>query len=287
MTASEQQSSTSPSWLGLWPWAALVLILGVANAPVLIGLFDTWRLSYSETGHGFIAAPLALYTAWLKKDELLTLPRKGDFAGVVLMIFCILLVTFSQIAQWVFFSQLGMWLILVGAIWFLLGKRWLTSLAFPLFLLFLTIPPPSFLYTRVTFELQLLASRLGEFGLSALGYSVLREGNILRMVGGDLSVAEACSGIRSLVTLLFFVTVYGYFVVETPRRRWALVLAALPLAVLANGARIVATGVMAQYDRSLAEGFTHELSGYVTLFAAGLLCVFVEQSWPRGKQATA
>lgn len=287
MTASEQQPSSSLSWLGLWPWVALLLILAAANASVLIGLFDTWRLSYSETGHGFIAAPLAIYTAWLKKDELLTLPRAGSVKGLVLMIFSILLVTISQIAQWVFFSQLAVWLTLVGAIWFLLGKRWLTSLAFPLFLLFLTIPPPSFLYTRLTFELQLLASRLAEFGLDALGYSVFREGNILRMVGGDLNVAEACSGIRSLVTLVFFVTVYGYFVVEKPRRRWALVLTAVPLAVLANGLRIVATGVMTQYDRSLAEGFTHELSGYVTLFATGLLCVFAEQSWPGGKQATA
>lgn len=287
MTVSQQHTSHSLAWGRLWPWFLLLLLLGAANAPVLIGLFDTWRISYSETGHGFIAAPLAVYTAWLKKDELLALPRNGSPRGMILVSVSVLLVTFAQIAQWIFFSQLGTWLSLIGIVWYLLGWPWIKSLTFPLFLLFLTIPPPSFLYTRITFELQLLASRLAEFGLSSLGYSVLREGNILRMVGGDLSVAEACSGIRSLITLLFFVTVYGYFVVETVRRRWALVLAAVPLAVLANGIRIVATGIMAQYDRSLAEGFTHELSGYVTLFATGLLCVMAEQSWPRGRQAAA
>ncbi len=107
----------------------------------------------------------------------------------------------------------------------------------------------------------------------------MREVYILQMVGERLNVAEACSGIRSLVTLLFFVTVYGYFMVPRPLSRWILVAAAIPIAVLANALRIVATGVLSQYNKELAHGITHEASGYVTLFAGGLACILLERAF--------
>ncbi|MDL5050779.1 exosortase/archaeosortase family protein [Oscillatoria amoena NRMC-F 0135] len=188
------------------PVFCLLLFAAVlaANAPVVAGLGKTWWISYSEMGHGFLAPPLALYIAWLKKDHLRELPVAGAPAGLFLTISAMLLILVSHLAQWIFFSQIGLWLLLVGAIWYLLGWQWLKALRFSIFLLALAIPPPSFLYTRVTFEMQLLASRMGELGLEGLGYSVLREGNILHLPGERLSVAEACSGIRSLVTLVFF-----------------------------------------------------------------------------------
>jgi exosortase len=243
-------------------------------------------VSYAETGHGFIAPPLAAYLIWQRKDELKTLPLNGNRAGLWLVILCSLLVTLSHLAQWIFFSQVSLWAMLVGSVWYLGGSAWIKALRFPFLLLFLTIPPPSFLYTRLTFELQLLASRLGELGLELLGYSVLREGNVLHMVGEKLSVAEACSGIRSLVTLLFFVTIYGYFMLPGNRARILLVSMAIPVAILANGLRIVATGVLSQYDRELAHGITHDISGYITLFAGGLLCILFEQALRRKEVAS-
>jgi exosortase len=258
------------------------------NWPVIQGLFVTWWVSYAETGHGFIAPPLALYVAWQKRSELARLPIAGSAVGLAIVGGAIALVALAQLAQWIFFSQFGLWCILFGSLVYLLGWHWVKALGFSLFLLFLTIPPPSFLYARLTFEMQLLASRLAEAGLEGLGYSVLREGNILQLVGERLNVAEACSGIRSLMTLLFFVIVYGYFVLENARSRWFLALAAIPVAVLANGLRIVATGVAASYDRELAHGFTHEISGYVTLFGGGITCILLERlfhRWQTGKAA--
>lgn len=274
------ESSSSPGiekhyWWGL----AILLLLG--NAPVLASLARTWWYGYAEMGHGLIAVPLAVYVLWLKKENFKTLPIAGSASGLWLFSGALCLIVVSVLAQWIFFSQIGFWFLIVGSVWYLLGSNWLRELGFPLLLLLLAIPPPTFLYTRVTFELQLLASRLGEFGLETLGYSVLREGNILRMANINLSVAEACSGIRSLITLLFFVIVYGYFMVDSTRTRFILALAAIPIAVFMNSVRIVASGVLSQIDRSLAEGFTHELSGYITLFSAGALCILLEQQLHR------
>jgi exosortase len=260
----------------VWPGALLFLVFAWANAPVVSALFRTWWVSYAETGHGFIAPPLAAYLIWQKRHALAALPLAGNGLGLWVVAVCSLIAVLSHVAQWIFFSQLSLWFTIAGSIWYLAGTAWLKALRFPLLLLFLTIPPPSFLYTRLTFELQLLASRLGEMGLEILGYSVLREGNILHMVGEKLSVAEACSGIRSLVTLLFFVTIYGYFMLPNASSRILLIALAVPVAILANGFRIIATGVLSQYDRNLAHGITHDISGYITLLAGGALCVFFE-----------
>lgn len=268
----------------LWLLALVGLWLVAVNAPVIQGLFVTWWVSYPEAGHGFLAPPLALYIVWQKRAVLARLPIQGSSAALWLILPAALLVVVAQVAQWIFFSQTALWCVVAGSLWYLLGAPWVKALRFPLFLLFLTIPPPSFLYTRLTFEMQLLASRLAESGLELLGYSVLREGNILQMVGERLNVAEACSGIRSLVALLFFVIVYGYFVVEKPASRWLLALSALPIAILANGLRIIATGVLTQYNRELAHGFTHELSGYLTLLAGGGACILLEQFLSRRRE---
>lgn len=277
MIVAEPKATLSPSrWASpIWLLAGLLMLLLAVNATVIVELFRTWWFSYAEMGHGFIAPPLALYVLWHKREDLASLPVRGSAWAFALVVVCTLLIVAASFARWVFPSQLALWALLVGLLAFLLGWNWVRALAFPLLLLLLTIPPPSFLYTRVTFELQLLASRLGEFGLELLGYSVLREGNVLRTVGGTLSVAEACSGIRSLVTLFFFFVVYGYFLVPENRIRWILLLAVAPVAVVANGLRIICTGVLVQYNPVLAEGLTHEMSGYVTLFLGGAFLVAV------------
>jgi exosortase len=111
---------------------------------------------------------------------------------------------------------------------------------------------------------------LGEVCLEALGYSVLREGNILEMVGVKLSVEEACSGIRSLLAIFFMCVLYNYFFVEGWPMKTLLLLMAIPVAIVGNAVRIVATGVAGQYNPALVSGATHEAFGYVTVVAAAV-----------------
>jgi exosortase len=133
------------------------------------------------------------------------------------------------------------------------------------------IPIPAVLLNQITFPLQLLASRLASAVLPLFSVPVLREGNIIHLPAMPLEVAEACSGIRSLLSLVTLAVIYGYFLDSKTWRRCLLVIAAVPIAVVANALRIVGTGLAVQYwnpDRAL--GFFHEFSGWV-IFVVSLV----------------
>jgi exosortase len=162
---------------------------------------------------------------------------------------------------------------LVGCIVAVFGWRMVRELVYPLCTLLLMVAPPTFLFARLTLSLQLLASRLGESCLEALGYSVLREGNILELVGIKLSVEEACSGIRSLMAIFFMCVLYNYFFVRGWSMKALILVMAIPIAILGNAVRIVATGVASQYNPALVSGAAHEAFGYVSVIIAAFGCV--------------
>lgn len=137
------------------------------------------------------------------------------------------------------------------------------------------IPIPTVIYNQITFPLQLFASRVAETLLDVLfNIPVLRDGNVLTLASQTLSVAEACSGIRSLLSLSFLALVYGYFFDNRPWMRWALFLGVLPIAIIANAGRVTITGVLSERDPELARGFFHELEGFV-IFAIAFAMLFV------------
>jgi exosortase len=156
---------------------------------------------------------------------------------------------------------------------FLAGREVLRAISFPLGFLIFTIPIPVIIYNQVTFPLQLVASRLATSWLELLQVPVLRDGNILNLSNYSLEVVEACSGIRSLLTLLSLAVAYSYF--AEPRRwaRYALVILIVPIAIVTNAIRIVGAGVLARnFGPATAEGFLHEFSGWVIFLSAlGLL----------------
>jgi exosortase len=142
-------------------------------------------------------------------------------------------------------------------------------------ILLLAIPFPAIVFNQITFPLQLLASRMASMILPLLGVPVLQEGNVIELPVMKLEVAEACSGIRSLMSLFTLAIFYGYFLERTTRRRVILALASIPIAVAANVARIVGTGLCVQYwDPVKALGFFHEFSGWV-MFVISLACLYL------------
>jgi exosortase len=152
----------------------------------------------------------------------------------------------------------------------------LRALRFPLAMLLFMIPIPAVIYNQITFPLQLLASSVAEVALTMVGIPVLRDGNVLELASQKLSVVEACSGIRSLLSLTFLSLVYGYFFEENRVvMRWLLFLSTLPIAIAANSFRVSLTGVISEYNPELAQGFFHSLEGWVIfVFALGLLVGF-------------
>jgi exosortase len=166
---------------------------------------------------------------------------------------------------------------IIGAVLLLGGTVILKKLAFPLFLLFFMVPIPALIYNSVTFPLQLLASRLAAEALTVLSIPVMREGNVLELPNQTLSVVEACSGIRSLLSLTFLSLVYGYFFERKIWIRVVLFFSTVPIAIVANGSRVTLTGVLTQIKPELAEGFFHTASGWVIFMVALVILLLFHQ----------
>jgi exosortase len=273
-TSVAANGSRSTSARPLFPLAGKLdmLVLGallvLAFWPVLLGIYGSWFDEHAYMEHGILVVPAAAYMAWTKKDKLKTMARQPSGWGVLLLLWGALQAMLGLAAQWIWVSRMSFLISLVGYFAAVFGWRIVRELTYPLCTLILMITPPTFIFERLTLSLQLLASRMGEFFLEALGYSVLREGNILEMVGIKLSVEEACSGIRSLVAIFFMCVLYNYFFVEGRSMKALLLVMAIPVAILGNAVRIVATGVASQYNPALVSGAAHEAFGYVSVVAA-------------------
>lgn len=270
--ANQADSSASA---GLFPWLAgkadmlaLAALLVIAFWPILTSMYGSWFDENAYMEHGILVVPAAAYMAWTKKDRLKALPRQPSGWGVLLLFAGALQAMLGLVAQWVWVARTSFVVSLVGYIAAVFGWRMIRELMYPLCTLLLMIAPPTFIFERLTLSLQLLASRLGEIALEALGYSVLREGNVLEMVGIKLSVEEACSGIRSLVAIFFMCVLYNFFFVEGRSMKALLLAMAIPVAILGNAVRIVATGVASQYNPALVSGAPHEAFGYISVVAA-------------------
>ena len=170
---------------------------------------------------------------------------------------------------------------IVGAVLLLGGTRYLHTFAFPIFLLFFMVPIPAVIYNQLTFPLQLIASSAAERAIDLLQIPVIREGNVLILPQQTLNVVEACSGIRSLLTLTFLSLVYGYFFEKRTWVRVALFCSTIPIAITANAGRVTITGVVSQFNPELAEGWFHEAQGWVIFMIALAILVAFHQTLVR------
>ena len=191
-------------------------------------------------------------------------PVKQTWAGIGVVVFALMVLILGIYGVDLFTARMSFIFLLAGLIWTFFGWAMLKALRFPLLVLVLAIPFPAILFNQITFPLQLLASRIASDILPVLGVPTLHEGNVIELPVMKLEVAEACSGIRSLMSLFTLAVFYGYFLERTTKRRVLLALASIPIAVAANVVRIVGTGLCVQYwDPDKALGFFHEFSGWV------------------------
>ena len=273
MTADPATSPRIP-WAPLAWFTALVL---ACYAPVVVPLVRQWARD-DDMGHGFFVPVIAAYIAWQRRHELLAITPKPNWWGLAVVLWGGLQVFVATLGVELFTARTAVVITVIGLIWLLCGTEILRKLAFPLFLLFFMVPIPAVVYTQITFPLQILASKLAALALTILGIPVLREGNILELPSGPLSVVEACSGIRSLLSLTFLSLVYGYLFEKQTWRRVVLFLATIPIALIANGGRVTLTGILSQISPELAHGFFHESTGMVTFFAAAAMLVALHQA---------
>jgi exosortase len=252
----------------------LVVLLYAAVLKALIG--DWW--SDPDYGHGFLVPLFAGYVAWRSREQWLKSEVKPSNFGLLVMVGAIVLLFGGSLGAELFTSRVSLLVLLAGIILFLAGWQVLRAVSFPLAFLLLMIPIPVIIYNQITFPLQLIASRFATFWLELVQVPVLREGNVLILPNYSLEVVEACSGIRSLMTLITLAVAYGYLV--EPRRwvRYSLVILMIPIAIVSNAIRIMGTGVLTyRFGPKAAEGFFHEFSGWV-IFLAALILMFASHA---------
>jgi len=244
-------------------------------ADVVAALVRQWTTD-EDFSHGFFVAPLAVYFAWERREALRRTRIQPSWAGLFLLAGSLLLFVAGQFGSELFLTRVSLVGVLAGLVVLMAGIRHLRIVLFPLAFLLLMVPLPAIIFNQIAFPLQLLASQVGETAIAASGVPVLREGNVLVLPGRTLEVAEACSGIRSLMSLLTLAIVLGYFTEQRPGARVAIALAAIPIAVVANAARVAGTGVASYWvSPAAADGFFHTFSGWlVFVVALGGLFVF-------------
>ncbi|MCJ7782902.1 MAG: exosortase/archaeosortase family protein [Desulfobacterales bacterium] len=267
-------NSSNPFRTTLLKSAIIVACLIVLYFRVAQGLVSDW-IHMPDFSHGFLIPLVSFYFVYERRKELSVLSPSTAWGGLGLIVLGILLLLSGNLATEFFTMRFSMLVVLGGILLFLLGKEFYKALLFPLVFLIFMIPIPSVLMDRITFPMQLFASKVAAKSLYLIGIPALREGNIILLANTSLEVAEACSGIRSLISLLALSVVFAYLSQKTTLKRVLLVLSTFPIAIIANAARVTGTGILAHhYGDKVAQGFFHGFSGWI-LFVVAFVCLFV------------
>ena len=277
--AQGQQTQTAPagSWRDTYAHFALgltviCLLIVAVYYQVLGKLLTDWQ--NQDNSHGFLVPLFAAFLIWEKRKTLRDTKIAPCWSGIAVIALGLIILLLGVYGSELFLSRISLIILLAGLVLCFGGHQFLKELRFALLVLLLAIPIPAIVFNQITFPLQILASKLASALLPVFGVPVLREGNVIELPLMKLEVAEACSGIRSLMSLLTLSVFYGYFMEKSNLRRVLLVLASIPIAIAANAVRILGTGLCVQYwDPDKAMGFFHEFSGWV-IFLVSLVCLY-------------
>jgi exosortase len=250
--------------------AILLSLWALLFAPVYPELVRDW-LGHSDNSHGFLVPVIAGYLAWQRKDDLRSAALGSSPMGGALLICSLLIYILSYAGGLAFPARVALVLSLLGLVWYTTGNELTRRLAFPILFLLFMIPVPDSILGTVSLPLQLLATKISANLIEACSIPLYREGNMLYFMNTQLEVAEACSGIRSIMSLSMLAVVFASMFKAGWIKRVIIVISAIPIAMVANILRITGTGILANFfgDR-VARGFLHEFSG-LAIFAFGFV----------------
>ena len=272
----------------LWQGVILTGLLLWFYVPTLSRLVGQWK-NDSDFSHGFFVPLFSAFVVWRQSHRLESIEPRPSWAGLPLLAFALCVLIVGQMGAELFLARFSLLLTTAGLIVLFLGWSQFRAMLFPWAFLLLMIPIPKIVFNQITFPLQLLASQVAAATLPLFGVPILREGNLIHLPSITLEVAEACSGIRSLMSLLTLAIIYGYLMERRLWVRWLLALSSIPVAVIANSVRIIGTGLLVQYwDADKAEGYFHESWGLIVFVVSLLLLYtlhgFIGLMWSEDKQ---
>lgn len=266
--------------------AALVTALAfLVFGPILYHMTLHWK-SQADYSHGFLVAPLAIYFAWERLPQLKRVPVDPTWWGLLPLMLGALSLVVGRLGVELMSMRVAFVLTLIGIVLMTLGRSIARILAFPLLFLFLMVPLPQSLVNIIAFPLQLVAAGIAVDALHLIGIPALLEGNIIHLANTQLFVAEACSGLRSLMALGTLGVVFAYFFRKNIIERLILVFSTIPIAILVNAFRVGLTGFLTHhYGPDAADGAIHQFEGFVT-FALALALLMLEAwllsvLWPK------
>jgi exosortase len=255
------------------PYILLLTLLLVLYGHIGLHLVNDWY-TLPDFSHGFLIPFFAAYVLWHQRAGLLSVALSPSWSGLWVVMAGLLLLLVGVFGADLFLSRISFIVLAIGITWMLCGLALLKQIWFVFLILVLGIPLPTLVMNQITFPLQILSSQLASTLLPIAGVPVFREGNVIQLASIQLEVAEACSGIRSLLSLFTLSLIYGYFLENSTPKRVILAVASIPIAVAANAIRIFGTGICVQYwnpDKAL--GFFHEFSGWL-MFLISLTCLY-------------
>lgn len=258
----------------LWKGVLVFLLVGWLYYSIIFHLVKQWWAD-PNFSHGFFVPLFSLYVLWRNRERLKRVRPAPSLWGLIILAIALCVLVIGVMGAELFLSRVSLLLAIAGLVIFFYGWELFRVVLFPWAFLILMIPVPTIVFSQITFPLQMLASKFAAATLPLAGVPVLREGNIINLPAMPLEVAEACSGIRSLLSLVTLAIIYGYLMETRTWVRIILALAAVPIAVFANSLRIFGTGLLVQYwDPDKAEGFFHLFSGWL-IFVVSLAMLFL------------
>jgi exosortase A len=246
-----------------FPLIIFLLVFVFLYWKTIHGMVMDWYMDENYS-HGFLVPLISGYLLWQKRDSVRSAVANPLNSGLLIVIMGLCIYLVGNVAGEAFTMRVSMLVVLGGTILFTYGTGLFKTVSFPFLYLMFMIPLPYILYDSAAFPLKLLVSKYSVDFLKLIGVPVIREGNIIHLVNTTLEVADACSGIRSIMSLLALSAALAYFSQKGLIKRVLLVLLAVPIAVFANSIRVIGTGILAsKYGSKAAEGFFHEFAGLV------------------------
>jgi len=257
-----------------WYLLALFSLLALTYWKIVPGMVADWN-NDPNYSHGFLVPVVAAYMVWQKWPQLKISAVKPSNFGLVGVIFSAMVLIFGFAGTEYFTMRISLVFFVAGIVLFLYGWTLFRTLALPIGYLLFMVPLPYIVYDALAFPLKLLVTKFSVLALKFMGIAVLGEGNIIMFPQTVLEVADACSGLRSLMSLLALAVAFAVFSHTSNVKRIIIVLSAVPIAIATNMLRVIVTGVLAQYyGAAAAEGFFHEFAG-LAVFALAMLFLFL------------
>lgn len=247
------------------------LLLAALYYQIILDMVVQWSEDPNYS-HGFLVPLVSAYFIFERREELRNAVIKPSNAGLVIILLALGLLVVGIAGTEYFTMRCSLVFLLIGLVLYWLGYDALRVLALPLGFLFFMVPLPYIVYDAIAFPLKLFVAKYSVLSLKAMGVVVWREGNIIMFPQTVLEVADACSGLRSLMSLIALSVALAFFSQKTSWKRLILIVSAIPIAIFTNAIRVIVTGILAQHwGAKAAEGFFHEFAGMAVFVLAMIL----------------